>query len=148
MRTRKNIIDLILATCSVIEDYIGLSVEPIASAADPDDKINADYQIRVLFEVHTDKDDERCLCATFQAHIQMATFQRLSDEDIVRNMESFINEYWKFQDKARKAAKDNPSDMVLGKGGWQSKHGLNADLSAGSIKAAVDDVLRKRDIPK
>ena len=142
MRDHKTVIGAILATLGEYCDHIGLSMEPIASMTDPEDKIDADFQIRVMFELPND--ENKFFATAFSAGINMHRFKTMTDDDFVFNMRHLITEFEKHRKHCLDTVGDATVHLALGKYGYVQTGDDPSDRRAGSISEAVRQVLDEK----
>ena len=142
MRTKKELINIVLLNLCNSTDHIGIAFEPIAAIADTKSSIEADYQLRIIFDVSPD--ETRAIACAFIAMLNMPKFLSMSDKELQINIQHFIASAKTYATDVRKRCKDDP-DLTLYEEGFGSTHN---DMGAGSITAAVNQVLEHRGIGK
>ena len=112
MRTRKQVINAMLKTARDAE-HMGISIQPIASVLDPDDKDPGDYQGMVFFEGYLEKG--KLFAAPYRWTFLMDDFRRLPPDRFMRNMKYLKDAIEKFSKVGPKqAGKDSRVVSDLG----------------------------------
>lgn len=92
MRTRSEVVRKIASILSCHPEQMGVAVEPIASSSDPDDEVDADYMVRVSFEVHRAGMGDSLFASAFVCYFRMETLRSSSDVRFDQTIASMVYE--------------------------------------------------------
>ena len=94
IRTRKQVIEAMIKAARDT-DYMGISVEPISSLADPEDIIEGDYKGMVMYESELEKG--KLFGAPFVWTFEMDTLREQPNDRFKRNMNTLRKQMHQFE---------------------------------------------------